>query len=282
MKQKFKLLSAVIIAGSIMDTNAHAQNVNAGAGQTTGVIPKWQNGGAYALTNSQIQDNGTNVGIGLAPSYKLDVNGHANIAGSSAYKIGGNTMFWNNGNTNDILIGLNAGNATMSGHYNNFFGNSAGVNQTTGAGCTFVGYQAGEYNSDGDYNTFVGYNAGQTAGYTSTTGDYNTIVGVNAGIVSVASHTYSGNSLFGYNAGQALLTGVNNCFTGYESGSRTTTGSQNVANGGYALYNNSTSTWNTAVGYQSLYLTSTGGNNTAVGLNAGYTNTTGTYSSKPN
>ncbi|HVQ43378.1 MAG TPA: hypothetical protein VMT30_00205 [Candidatus Saccharimonadia bacterium] len=36
--------------------------------------------------------SGGNVGIGLSPSYKLDVNGDANIASGSAYKIGGTNV----------------------------------------------------------------------------------------------------------------------------------------------------------------------------------------------
>jgi hypothetical protein len=39
---------------------------------TVNIIPKWN---GSSLINSQISDNGTNVGIGTAPSYKLHVNG---------------------------------------------------------------------------------------------------------------------------------------------------------------------------------------------------------------
>ena len=43
------------------------------ANGTTNYVSKFT--GANVLGNSLIQDNGTNVGIGTSPAYKLDVNG---------------------------------------------------------------------------------------------------------------------------------------------------------------------------------------------------------------
>ena len=52
---------------------------------TTNYIPKFTAGGT--IGNSQIYDNGTNVGIGIAPSQKLEVNG--NVKANSFIKSGG-------------------------------------------------------------------------------------------------------------------------------------------------------------------------------------------------
>jgi len=47
---------------------------------TTNYIPKFT--GAHTLGNSQIYDNGTNVGIGTtSPGYKLDISGNARVTG---------------------------------------------------------------------------------------------------------------------------------------------------------------------------------------------------------
>ena len=43
-------------------------------------VAKWTS--STNLIDSQIIDNGTNVGIGVSPSYKLDVNGNTNVTGT--------------------------------------------------------------------------------------------------------------------------------------------------------------------------------------------------------
>jgi hypothetical protein len=55
---------------------------------TTSYLPKWTS--STALGNSQIYDNGTNVGIGVIPTHKLDVGGNIGINGGIALASSGN------------------------------------------------------------------------------------------------------------------------------------------------------------------------------------------------
>lgn len=58
---------------------------------TTNFLPKFT--GATTLGNSQIFDNGTNVGIGTtSPSQKLDVNGNLKLSASSSFLYGGDNV----------------------------------------------------------------------------------------------------------------------------------------------------------------------------------------------
>ena len=59
-----------------------AGDVIANATRTTNYLTKWTNSGTKEIGNSQIYDNGTNVGIGTgAPTAKLDVSGAVRIRG---------------------------------------------------------------------------------------------------------------------------------------------------------------------------------------------------------
>lgn len=57
---------------------------------TTNYVPKFT--GATSLGNSQVFDNGTNVGIGTtSPAYTLDVNGNINISSAQFLRYNGTT-----------------------------------------------------------------------------------------------------------------------------------------------------------------------------------------------
>ncbi len=61
--------------------NCTGTSSSLGGSGTANYISKWSN--TYALTNSLLYDNGTNVGIGTtSPSYKLDVLGTASVSGA--------------------------------------------------------------------------------------------------------------------------------------------------------------------------------------------------------
>src|SRR5690606_30441718 len=84
-----------------------------------------------------------------------------------------------------------------------------------------------------------------------------------------------GNSIFGYQAGASLNTGIslNNTLIGSAAGSSITVGSSNVAVGTQALQNAGIGFNNTAVGYRAGGSFVVGSNNnTLVGYNADITN----------
>lgn len=76
------------------------------------------------LIDSQIQDNGTNVGIGFAGSYKLDVNGVIGLAGTAfAEKSGNYNVLYDGSGAASIYIGgtsanLNAYSNTLHSYQN--------------------------------------------------------------------------------------------------------------------------------------------------------------------
>lgn len=61
-------------------------DVKVGGSGTTNYIPKWSN--ALTLTNSQLVDNGTNVGIGTTtPNASLDIKGIGNSYSTSSFRV---------------------------------------------------------------------------------------------------------------------------------------------------------------------------------------------------
>lgn len=147
MRNYFYILIASIgvIAFSFCSTNANAQF-------TPGSSGTW-----ILSTSTDL------IGVGgfgsSAPVHKLDVDGDVNIASGYAFKYTGIDFIKLNG-TDNVLLGLNSGNATMSGNYNVFTGNKTGNNMTTGSNNSFFGYYAGYNNTAGSNNSFFGYQTG--------------------------------------------------------------------------------------------------------------------------
>ena len=79
------------------------------------------------------------------------------------------------------------------------------------------------------------------------------------------------NTYFGYQAGNAITTGISNSFFGYQVGKPTTTGSNNAGFGKFALTNNTTGSDNAAFGYNALLNNTTASSNTALGRSALFT-----------
>jgi len=130
--------------------------------------------------------------------------------------------------------------------------------------------------------------SGLTVGKGGGSAAFNTVVGQGAG---AATNTIGYSSLFGYQAGAAVTSGLLTA-VGYQAGlsvttsqfnsafgtlslTNTTTGDYNSASGRQSLQANTTGSYNSAFGMQSLASNTTASNNTAVGYNAGYSITTG-------
>lgn len=265
MKQKFKLL-ALPFVGAIMLNSTLAQVTGSG---TSAYIPKWN--GTTSLTNSQIRDDGTSVGIGIAPgSNKLEVNGDVNIS-SGTLKFSGATVIKAGGSSKDFF-GESAGNYITSGLNNAYYGYSAGWQNTTGSSNTCIGQWANGYNTSGSDNTITGFKAG----YYSGSGSANTICGKEAGygVYNASPYSYNNNSFFGYRAGYSVTTGSDNVFAGHSAGYSITTGYNNINIGFKAGYTGTTASHNVFVGYYSGYSNTTGNGNIAVGKGALQNNTT--------
>lgn len=97
---------------------------------TTNYVPKWTS--ANVLGDSQIRDTGTFVGIGIAPSYKLDVNGGIGMSNLPLIERTGN--YTNYYDTNSVSV-LNLGNATAAA---NLYSNTTHTFRNRGGSATYL------------------------------------------------------------------------------------------------------------------------------------------------
>ena len=245
--------------------------------QSTESVPNYW---ARTGTHTTLSNSGDSVGIGKAPSYKLDVLGGME---ADSFITNGRTVL--NSIGTEVHVGARTGTISTGG-YNFIGGYAAGEHNTIGNSNCFEGYGAGYKNLDGTANCFNGYETGfnntsgvynifngYAAGINNTTGQRNIYIGAGAGFTNSTS---SYNNFIGYEAGYYNTTGFYNCFDGYAAGITNTTGTGNTYHGAYAGYSNSTSDFNTCVGYLAGYAT-TGQRNTMIGTAAGYANSSGQY-----
>jgi len=185
--------------------------------------------------NSQLFDDGTNVGIGTTtPTKKLEVSGDALI--------------------NGVTVGRGNGNISS----NTAIGNSALFSNTTGFDNTANGDSALFSNTTGYANTAYGYKSL----YSNISAASNTAYG-NFSLYSLTSG--GGNVANGSRTLRDNTTGYYNTANGFGALQRNTTGYSNTANGDAALTFNTTGYQNTADGDASLLTNTTGINNTALG-----------------
>lgn len=134
------------------------------------------------------------TGSATAAAGTIDV-----IAGTSAQNCGSSVSFHGSGSTLELnvtdandntIIGLQSGNATLTGTTNVALGNTAAVALTTGTANVALGSGSGHGLTTGSNNVFVGTDAGETI----TTGASNIIMGLSAGSAYTSSE--SSNILF--------------------------------------------------------------------------------------
>jgi hypothetical protein len=213
-------------------------------------------------TTNAVRTTG-NVGIGIQPTYKLDVNGDVNIATGSAYKINGVNVLTTKGTYNYFLG--DTGNTTTTGSYNTATGGNALGNNTSGGFNASYGYAALQNNQTGNYNTATGVQAliGNTAGTNNTAVGYNTLANTTGGY----------NTAIGGEAGKSNSIGTYNIFIGYNSGSTINSSlSNNVILGsfnGSGISNNNNVILSDGAGNLRLVIDTNG--NMGIGLAAGVT-----------
>ena len=202
------------------------------------------------------------LGIGIAPSYRLDVSGgDIRLAEGQYYRYGTGILVYAQTALHNYYFG-SAGNLTTTGTYNTAVGDLSGVNLGVAAnGNTFVGALTGCQNQTGTRNTFVGAYSGQGVAGAYTGSDSNVGVGCYS-LYNIVSNT-DGNTAVGTLAGYNSSTGTYNVFVGMGAGY----GFAGVYAG---------SNYNVAVGYRAGYdIGAAALNNTLIGAYAGENLTTG-------
>ena len=191
--------------------------------------------------------------------------------------------------SDNVFLGLNAGNFSMTGNQNAVIGSAAFMYNSSGSFNTANGSHALQQNTSGSCNAANGcqaltcnssgsYNTANGARplYYNTSGSFNTANGSEA---LYNNTTGANNTANGYQALYSSTTSTNNTANGFQALYANTTGFGNTANGYRALFNNTNGFENTASGYEALYTNKTGLANTADGNSALWYNANGSYNS---
>lgn len=253
-----------------------------GGSGTTNYVPKFT--ASTTLGNSQIFDNGTNVGIGTAtPGAKLDVSGtfRTNGIGANVNPVSAGTnqnylRFLSTGA--DFYVGTEGSTAggffTGSLAYDNvLYGNATAINLINN-GVSRI-YIASGGNIGMGYTTPAAKLsvAGTTLINTNTDNGVDKLQVSGSAIASTLKFNTSGQTVSissYYNGGTGK-----NIWIGGGGLSSTSAAESNVSLGVDALLNNTSGYYNTAIGYNALKANTSGYVNDAWGVSALVSNTTG-------
>lgn len=225
------------------------------------------------IASNAFMFNGSPVGIGVAPSFPLDVDGlintstQYNIEGnffgsqdtdSSTVRIGSGAGASITSGTANMLFGINAGTAITQSSYNTIIGNNAGISLTTSAGSNvFIGEEAGHNQTTGYENTFIG----QIAGRANLSGQRSVAIGNSASYQGTSADRYVA---IGYGALGSQIGAADNVAIGYSAGIAAT-GGTNVFIGSAAGYLMTSAQHNVMLGYSADLVDKTDSNNFVVG-----------------
>ncbi|HWA05087.1 MAG TPA: tail fiber domain-containing protein [Ignavibacteria bacterium] len=203
----------ILIISLIFSAGINSQNINGKLGI----------GGQFILRDT----NNTFLTLPQSTGY-LNLNRSMVLPNTTGSTIGviykGAERLLHNYGTNNLFLGINAGNFTMTGLCNLVFGYNALYNNTTGIYNTSLGVQSLTNNTTGDNNTSVGFQT--LAGNLS--GDNNTATGH----LSLSSNTSgSSNTAVGFNSLANNTSGSNNVALGNNAGGNITIGSNNITIG---------------------------------------------------
>lgn len=259
---------------------------------------------SVAINTSLISDTDSTDDLGSSSKYfanayidKIYLNATATLDGATAGQItltgnlglpattattgiiysSANTLLHTYG-TNNIFLGVDAGNLTLSGAVNNVgIGDEALVALTSGDSNVAIGYRALYTQAAGLNSVAIGLNAlhdanasrnfaiGANAAYFNSaandncalgyyalhyneTGSFNVAIGSQAGM-GASNQSHEKNTFIGHKAGYAITTGGNNLIAGYQAGIALTSGINNILLGYQAGDNLTTGGSNIIIGY---------------------------------
>ena len=245
MKTNLRLVIATLVCFFTLNLTSFAQDwhFNPPGNVVTGAEYFGANGGAFPLdfkhfSIAQPMNFWTTPPTLILPILQMQLDPLGNlillnnpIAGvGTSYQIfdpvsvANQPVLWFNQDPSSIFVGVNAGNAGMTGPLlNTFVGYNAGTSNTTGTENTFIGNIAGQNNTQASANVFVGNKSGiHNIGNSSSS---NTFVGHASGEFNTIG---ANNTFLGESSGINNLIGIDNVFVGFNSGVSNTIGKQNT------------------------------------------------------